>query len=1223
MPASDRRVDMATGSTGPRRAGVVFGLLLALLAAGIAAAGLLAYRGYRDQSREEIGHQLSAIADLKVAELARWRRERLGDALLLSGNPAFAALVERRLAAPADQAAEAALVAWLGRLRGVYEYERVSLLDAHGTTLLAIPPSKTLPAPDRLEGLAALAAGGVRIVDLHRDSPGGPVRMAVTGPVSAADGRTLGTVVLTIDPATFLFPFLGTWPTPSRTAETLLVRREGDAVLFLNERRFRKDGAVGERRPLTDAHLPAVQAALGREGLTEGADYRGVEVVAALRAVPESPWRLVARLDKEEIEAPVRERLGAILALGTLTLLAAGSGLGLLWRQQGLAAARERYQSSEALRASEARAALESQTIVRTTQDGFWSCDGQGRFLDVNESLCRMLGRSREELLQLAIPDIEARETPAEAAAHGRRLRESGQDRFETRHRHKDGSVLDVEVSATYSPTLDRVFVFARDVSERRRIERELRLKDLVFESSLAAGSIADTEGRILHVNTAFLRLWRYETEEAALGQSVATFFVSPQDGAAVLRTLDETGSWEGEFLARRRDGTTFVSRGLATVIRDASGARIGYQSTNLDASALREAEQRFRLASETSSDVIYEWDLRQSITWFGRIDELTGYAPGTFPRTLAGWEEILHPQDRPRVMTALRAQLDGLAPYAVEYRLRAGDGSYRWWAARGVVARLPDGTPTRWVGTVTDITDRRRAENALRESEAFLDSVFEHSPHAMWLSDSRGTLIRLNQACRDLLKITDAEVVGRYNVLEDGIVAAQGHRPLVRGVFERAERARFTIDYRSDELKEIALEQHVALVLDVTISPIVDSGGRVSHAIVQHVDITERVRAQEALRASATRYRRLHESMMDAFVLVDMEGRILETNPAYRELVGYDEDELARLSYEALTPARWHPLEARLVAEQILPNGHSEVYEKEYVCKDGRTLPVELRTFLLRDESGAPTGMWAIVRDIEQRKRAEAEIRQLNAELEQRVADRTARLEAANQELEAFSYSVSHDLRAPLRHIDGFVGLLLGRSRATLDEQGRHYLDVVAESARQMSRLIDDLLQLSRTGRTELHESGVDMNRTLREALDSLDSELVERRIEWRLDELPTVRGDRAMLRLVWQNLLGNAVKYTRTRATAHIEVGFREEPGEISFFVRDDGVGFDMRYAHKLFGVFQRLHPASEFEGTGIGLATVRRIVTRHGGRTWAEATLGAGATIHFSLPKPRSEA
>jgi len=263
------------------------------------------------------------------------------------------------------------------------------------------------------------------------------------------------------------------------------------------------------------------------------------------------------------------------------------------------------------------------------------------------------------------------------------------------------------------------------------------------------------------------------------------------------------------------------------------------------------------------------------------------------------------------------------------------------------------------------------------------------------------------------------------------------------------------------------------------------------------------------------------------------------------------------------------------------------------------------------------PEHFVAIFDNVTARKRYEANTRKLNEELEQRVQERTAQLTAANKELEAFSYSVSHDLRVPLRSIDGFSQSLLDDYADKLDDEGKRLLHVVRDNARKMGQLINDILAFSRTGRKEMSVAEVDMESLAGAALDGLQQATGGRDLSVEIKPLPPARGDLSMLLQVWVNLLVNAIKFTRPKSPAHIEVGGTAEGEELVYYVKDNGIGFDMQYVDKLFGTFQRLHNADEFEGTGIGLAIVKRIIAKHGGRVWAEGRLNEGATIYFALP------
>ncbi len=388
---------------------------------------------------------------------------------------------------------------------------------------------------------------------------------------------------------------------------------------------------------------------------------------------------------------------------------------------------------------------------------------------------------------------------------------------------------------------------------------------------------------------------------------------------------------------------------------------------------------------------------------------------------------------------------------------------------------------------------------------------------------------------------------------------------------------------------------------------------------------LEEKVRERTAeLRVSETKYRTLIECASDAIFIHEITkdgtpGPFLEVNELACQRLGYGKEEFARLSPMELDDPRYRDKLTEAM-KRLVKDGHA-VFETAQIAKNGRSIPVEVSTRLL--ELNGTRLLFSLVRDISERKQAEREIHRLNRVLEQRVADRTAQLESANKELEAFAFSVSHDLRAPLRHIDGFVGLLNKRTATTLDEKSRHFLSSISDAARRMGTLIDDLLSFSRMGRGEMAKTQVDLGALVQEVLREFRADARGRAVDWRIGELSVVTGDRAMLRVVLVNLVSNALKFTRKRSPAIIEIGcLPDREDETSVFVRDNGAGFDMRYADKLFGVFQRLHSLDDFEGTGIGLANVRRVIGRHGGRTWAEGEVDGGATFHFTLPHPVAE-
>ena len=382
-----------------------------------------------------------------------------------------------------------------------------------------------------------------------------------------------------------------------------------------------------------------------------------------------------------------------------------------------------------------------------------------------------------------------------------------------------------------------------------------------------------------------------------------------------------------------------------------------------------------------------------------------------------------------------------------------------------------------------------------------------------------------------------------------------------------------------------------------------------------------QRERTEDALRASEERLRQIAENINEVFWVAEPQTRNMHyVSPAYEEIWGRSWVSLyenPRSFLDAIHAEDRHRVVLELsVQKDCLP------FDIEYriVRPDGTVRWIRDRGTPVKDKTGRVACYVGVAWDITAHKLAEEQIRKLNAELEQRVRDRTTELEAANKELEAFSYSVSHDLRAPLRAINGFATILSQDYIKQIDDDGRQMLGKISSEAARMSQLIDDLLSFSRVGRQAIQRTEIDMTAVAQTVFSECVAQAPGRTIQFKLHPLPPALGDPALIPHVWTNLISNAIKYTRSRPVAEVEISGQFADNELVYCVRDNGVGFDMQQADKLFGVFQRLHSAKDFEGTGVGLALVQRIILRHGGRVWAEARPGEGATFHFTLPAKR---
>ena len=514
-------------------------------------------------------------------------------------------------------------------------------------------------------------------------------------------------------------------------------------------------------------------------------------------------------------------------------------------------------------------------------------------------------------------------------------------------------------------------------------------------------------------------------------------------------------------------------------------------------------------------------------------------------------------------------------------------------------------------IASTRDITERKRAEEALRESDERFRILSNAALEGIMVHD-RGVILDANMAFARLFGYEQAEeLVGK-----DGpeLLLTPDSRARIRLRMQRQEEGLI------EGLIEVTgLRKDGSTFAGETESQPTKYRGRAAR-IVSFRNITERKRAEEALRESEEKFRTLFENASDAILLLQ-DGRFLDCNTRTLEMFGgCERDQIVGHSPYQFSPSRQPngraSREFALEKMSAALAGQPQFFEWMHTKLDGTPFPAEVS--VNRMNLGERVLLQAIVRDITERKQAEAEVRRLNEQLERRVIERTAQLETANKELEAFSYSVSHDLRAPLRHISGYVKLLDTHAGATLDAEGHRLLDTVTDATQRMGRLIDDLLEFSRASRAPIHLAPISLNQLVEECRQELAPDVKDRNIEWVIPALPEVLGDRALVKQVLLNLLDNAVKYTRNCAQARIEMRCQSGEAEWQFCVRDNGIGFNMKYVSKLFGVFQRLHSHADIEGTGIGLANVRRIIQRHGGRTWAEGEANQGAVFFFTLPK-----
>ncbi len=1405
-------------------------LLLVIVLVGLHCVGAYLYYSFEAKAIKDAKHnEIRAISELKINQLTQWLRERKGDAQTLSMSPFYIKSIEQLIENNHNTLLKNEIKNRIALYINSFHYEDVFVVSAESKTLVSTGGDKKTHTQTTIQGVKeAVKSKEIVFSDLYENSESKKIEYDVIAPVLNEKGKGIAAVIFRINPVDYLYPLIQTWPIPSKTSEALLIRKEGNWVLFLNELRYHKNSALKFKISLDDKETPAIQAVLGKKGIFEGKDYRGIDVLSYVSEIPHSPWFLVAKVDKSEIYSELNNKAITISIFALLLIFLSGSGLAWVYYSRQKNIFKELLDKGNELWKSQE----EFKTTLYSIGDGVITTDRNGLVVQLNPIAEQLTGwneyEARYQPLERVFHIIEEEKRTRVESPVDRVLRE-GRILGLTNHTvliSKNGTEIPISDSGApiknENGEITGVVLVFRDQTEERRREKILNTRLALGEYSRThtlQEFLQKTLDEVGYTTNSPIGFYHFvEDDQVTISlQAWSTKTLNEYckaEGDGLHYNIDKAGVWvecvytkkpvihNDYALLTKKKG---LPEGHAPLIRELVVPIIRNDKVVAILGVGNKANEYTEQDVETVSflaDVAWEYitkmkieqSLRQSEE-FNRtvMDNLpVGIAVNTvdpavqfsyindnftkFYRTTLEaisepdnfWDAVYEdPVYREQIKKKI---LDDCATGVPERMIwedipitRQGKET-RFISARNI--ELPE--KKLMISTVWDVTERKLVEKSLKESEEKYRVLFEGAGEGILVADVEEKVFKYaNPAVCQMFGYTESEII-KLGVLD---IHPKESLQMVLQEFEAQSRTNKTLAADIPCLRK----DGTVFYADISARPAVIEGRLMNIGLF--TDITERKRVEEKIREKDIQFRKLSanlpdlifqftrkpdgtycvpiasegiknifgclpEDVVDDFTPI---GKVIYPEDAERVIkdIEYSAKHLtfftcefrvqipgkevqwifSRSSPEKLSDGSitWYGFNAditeRKQAEEKITKLNELLYHlinsvkelssahdlktiqqivatsaRKLTGADGATIVFKEGDFCYYADEEAIEPLWkgkrfplescisgwvmlnktyTVIKDIYEDDRipveayiptfvkslamvpiiineplgaignywatnhtpTEIEIQLLQTladaagraienvnlyeELEKRVKDRTAQLEASVKELEAFSYTVSHDLRAPLRAMDGFTRILIEDYAATLDAEALRLLNIITTNSKKMGNLVDDLLAFSRLGRQEMKYSEIDMRALAISVYRELVTDTEKDKIKFQIENIPAAFGDHNMIHQVWVNLIGNAIKYTRLSENPTIEIGFTQNGEETIYFIKDNGVGFDMAYYNKLFGVFQRLHSSKDFEGTGVGLAIIQRIIQRQSGRVWAIGKINEGATFFFTLP------